>query len=118
MAGLFMVFGAFFVMVAALGVLRMPELYARMHSSTKAGTLGLGLILFSVALHFGDIGIVARALATVVFIALTAPVGAHVVGRAAYYSGVKPWKGTLVDEIKQSEHQSRLSVERMPLDRT
>lgn len=97
----FMLAGAFFVAVAALGVLRMPELYARMHSSTKAGTLGLGLILLSVVLHFGSLGIGARALATLVFVALTAPVGAHVVGRAAYYTGTPLWKGTVVDEIQE-----------------
>lgn len=111
MASVFMVAGAFFVAVAALGVLRMPELYARMHSSTKAGTLGLGLILLSVAIHFESLGISARAFATMAFVALTAPVGAHVVGRAAYYTGVPLWKGTLVDEIKQRQGERRLSVE-------
>lgn len=112
MANFFMVAGAVFVAVAALGVLRMPELYARMHSSTKAGTLGLGLILLSVAIHFESLGIGARALATMMFVALTAPVSAHVVGRAAYYIGVPLWKGTLVDEINlRKGGEGRLSVE-------
>lgn len=96
-----MITGAFFIAVAALGVLRMPELYARMHSSTKAGTLGLGLILLSVAIHFGSLGISARAFATMFFVALAAPVGAHVIGRAAYYMGVPLWKGTLINEMNQ-----------------
>lgn len=110
MDSLFMLLGSFFIAVAALGVFRMPELYARMHSSTKAGTLGLGLILLSVVIHFDSLGIGTRAFATLIFVVLTAPVGAHVVGRAAYYTGVPLWKETLVDEIQQWKEKTSMSV--------
>ena len=91
--------GALFTVAAGLGVLRLPDVLIRMHASTKAGTLGCGLILVAVAVHFGEIGIVARAVAAIIFLLLTAPVAAHMIGRAAYRTGVPLWHGTVVDEL-------------------
>lgn len=79
--------GAGFVLVAAIGVLRMPDLYTRMHAATKAGALGAGLLVLSVAVAIGDAAFTGRAVATVVFVVLTAPVAAHALGRAHYRSG-------------------------------
>ena len=76
--------GGFFAFAAALGVLRMKDVYIRMHASTKAGTLGCGLILLAVALHFLQIGTIARALAAIIFLLVTAPVAAHMIGRAVF----------------------------------
>jgi multicomponent Na+:H+ antiporter subunit G len=95
-----MLIGATFMLVAALGVVRMPDLFSRMHSSTKSATLGVGFLMLGAALHFGDIAVAARALAVVVFLFMTAPVAAHMIGRAAYLSGVPLWKGTLSDDLK------------------
>jgi multicomponent Na+:H+ antiporter subunit G len=103
-SAILLVSGAMFIFIAALGVLRMPELFSRMHSSTKAGTLGLGLIMLAVATYFQESSITIRAAALVVFIILTAPVSAHVIARAAYLSGVRLWKHTVVDEYKNREH--------------
>ena len=91
--------GGFFAFAAALGVLRLPDVLIRMHASTKAGTLGCGLILLAAATHFGDTAIVARALAAILFLLLTAPVAAHMIARAAYRTGVPLWKGTVIDEL-------------------
>ncbi|MEO1192654.1 MAG: monovalent cation/H(+) antiporter subunit G [Pseudomonadota bacterium] len=103
-------FGGLFSLVAALGVLRLPDVWIRMHASTKAGTLGCGLILVAVAVHFGDTGVVARAVAAIVFLLLTAPVAAHMIGRAAYRSGVPLWEGTKIDELADDERKK--AVER------
>ena len=98
--------GAFFALVAAIGILRMPDLLMRMHAATKAGTLGAGLLLLAVAVSFGDSGVMVRALAAIVFLFLTAPVAAHVIGRAAYYAGrMQLWGGTLVDELQEQRAQ-------------
>lgn len=94
--------GGFFSLAAGLGVLRMPDILIRMHASTKAGTLGCGLILLAVALHFGEIGIVARAAAAIIFLMITAPVAAHMIGRAAYRTGVPLCPGTVIDEAAHS----------------
>lgn len=100
-AGVLLIGGGFFVLVAAVGILRLPDIFMRMHASTKAGTLGAGLILLAVAVNYGEIGIVSRAVATIVFILLTAPVAAHTIGRSAYKHGVTFWKGTIADDLKK-----------------
>lgn len=91
------------MLVAAIGLLRMPDLLMRMHAATKAGTLGTGLLLLAVAVHFRETGVTIRAIATIVFLLFTAPVAAHVIGRAAYLSGrLQLWNRTLVDELREA----------------
>jgi multicomponent Na+:H+ antiporter subunit G len=92
--------GALLMLIAAIGVVRMPDLPTRMHATTKAGALGAGLMLAAVSIHFAEPGVVARALAVVAFIILTAPVAAHAIGRAGYAIGVPLWSGTVKDELK------------------
>jgi multicomponent Na+:H+ antiporter subunit G len=92
--------GALFMLLAAIGMVRMPDVLTRMHSSTKSATLGVGLIMAGVALAFGDFAIGVRALAIVIFLFVTAPVAAHMIARAAYLSGVPLWEGTLSDELR------------------
>jgi multicomponent Na+:H+ antiporter subunit G len=95
--------GTFFALVAALGLLRLPDLPMRMHAATKAGTLGAGLLLVAVAMVSPGPGAIARALAGMVFLFLTAPVAAHLVARAAYRAGEMPlWHRTAVDELGDS----------------
>jgi multicomponent Na+:H+ antiporter subunit G len=96
----FMLLGAGFMLLAAIGITRMPDTYTRMQPATKASTLGVGCMLLAVAFHFGAVGVTARALAGVVFVVLTAPVAAHMIGRAAYILGAPLWEGTVIDELK------------------
>jgi len=91
--------GVFFLVIAAIGVVRMPDLYNRMHATSKAGTLGVGLILLAVAVFYQELSVAARALSVLAFIILTAPVAAHALGRAAYLAGVKPCEETYIDEL-------------------
>lgn len=107
---LLVVAGGLFAFAAALGLLRLPDVLIRMHASTKAGTLGCGLILVAVAVHFGETGVTARALAAIVFLMLTAPVAAHMIGRAAYRTGAPLWKGTVVDELARAERRTESST--------
>jgi multicomponent Na+:H+ antiporter subunit G len=96
---LLLLLGAVFMLLAAIGMVRMPDVLTRLHSSTKSGTLGVGLIMLGVALFFGDFAIGVRALAIVIFMFSTTPVSAHMIARAAYLSGVPLWEGTLSDEL-------------------
>ena len=89
--------GGFFALIAGLGILRLPDVLIRMHATTKAGTLASGLVMAAVAAGFGDASTVARAVAIVLFLMLTAPVAAHMIGRAAFRSGVALWGPTVVD---------------------
>ena len=97
-ATFFLVGGAAFVAVSALGLVRLPDLYLRMHSVAKAGTLGCGLILTGVAVALPDTGVLLRVVGAILFLLVTAPVAAHLIGRAAHRAGVPQWKGTVVDE--------------------
>jgi multicomponent Na+:H+ antiporter subunit G len=92
--------GALFVLLAAVGLLRMPDLFLRISVTTKAATLGVGMILAGMALHFLETSITTRAVAIIVFLLLTAPIGAHLIGRASYFVGVPLWKKSLRDDLK------------------
>jgi multicomponent Na+:H+ antiporter subunit G len=96
--------GASFMLIAAIGILRMPDLMMRMHAVTKAGALGTSLVLLSVAVNYWELAIASLALAGVAFIILTAPVAAHMIARAAYWIGVPLWKNTIMDELRGSNH--------------
>ncbi|MEG9327714.1 multisubunit sodium/proton antiporter, MrpG subunit [Salinimicrobium catena] len=92
--------GTLFVLLAAVGILRMPDTYLRMAVTTKAATLGIGLILIAAAIYFYDFSTTTRVLAIILFILLTAPVGAHLIGKASYISGNKLWEGSIMDDLK------------------
>ncbi len=83
--------GSALTVLAGIGLVRLPDVFIRMHAATKVGTLGTGLIIAGVAVHFGDLAVVIRCVLIVVFLLLTAPIGAHMIGRAALRSGVVPW---------------------------
>jgi multicomponent Na+:H+ antiporter subunit G len=94
-----MLIGATFLLLAALGVARMPDLFTRMQSASKASTLGIGCMLLALGFHFPGISINIRVLAAISFFFLTAPVTAHLIGRAAYFVGVPLWEGSVIDEL-------------------
>ena len=66
--------GSFLVLVAGIGVLRMPDLFLRMSATAKAGTLGTGLMVLAAAIYFNEFAIYTRAFALIVFLISTAPV--------------------------------------------
>ena len=105
-----MVSGALFMLVAALGVLRMPDLFLRMSASTKASSFGSGLILLAAAAHFAEIGVTSRVVATIVYLLLTTPIAAHMLSRAGYFVGVKLSDRTVIDELA---HQYDLRTHRL-----
>lgn len=100
-AGLLVLCGAAFALVAAVGVLRFPDLYTRMHAASKAGTLGSGTLLIAMAVQAGESDVVTRAIAGVFFLLLTTPVSAHLLARSAYIIGVKPVAGTAIDDLAE-----------------
>lgn len=98
--GVLAFFGALFVLFAAVGMIRMPDTYLRISVTTKAATLGIGLLLMAAAIHSYEIAIIAKVLVIILFILLTAPVSAHLIGRTSYFSGVKLWKDSIMDDLK------------------
>jgi multicomponent Na+:H+ antiporter subunit G len=98
-AGAMMTVGALLALIAGIGLQRFPDVFARMHAATKPATLGLVLVLSGTALLMPDSGAVAKLLLVVVLQFVTAPVGSHLVGRAAYRSGTELSDQTAVDEL-------------------
>lgn len=96
---LLITFGVIFMLIASLGIVRLPDFYMRMSAITKAATLGLGLVLVATSIYFDDFGVFAKSFIIISFMILTGPVGAHAISRAAYKQGVGFWGKTIVDEL-------------------
>ena len=94
--------GSGLMLLAAIGIVRLPDLPTRMHATTKAGALGTSLIMLGVLLAFNEAYVTARVIAIICFIMLTAPVAAHVLGRAGYFLGAPLWEHTVVDMLKEN----------------
>ena len=93
----------------------MPDLLMRMHAATKAGTLGVGLILAGVAIYFFKTSVTVEVVLTILFIAITAPIASHLIGRASYFNDIELVKTTFIDELKphynKKTHQLESSEE-------
>ncbi|MGX8177387.1 monovalent cation/H(+) antiporter subunit G [Exiguobacterium artemiae] len=103
----FALIGAFFSLVTALGLIRLPDLYTRAHAASKSATLGVMSILIGVIIYFvaEDGFFSSRVLLGILFVLITAPIGGHLIARAAYYSDVPLWKGSVQDDLaKNPEH--------------
>jgi len=81
--------GLFFLFVGALGLLRLPDVYNRLHATTKCDTLGAGLLLLSLALQ-SSAAVGVRLGLLIIFILITNPTAAHVIARSAYKTGRRP----------------------------
>ena len=86
---------------AAIGLLRLPDFYTRMHAASKAGTLGSCVMLIALAVYADDLAVTARALGGVVFFLLTAPVSAHLLAKAAHVSGLRLWNMSVLDNYAE-----------------
>ena len=93
--------GSGFALLAAVGVLRMPDVFTRMQASTKASTLGLGCLLVGAGLQMGDFASWIRVASIGAFVFLTTPVAGHVIARASYLADIPLWEGTVLDERRR-----------------
>lgn len=98
-SGVLLLSGTFLCLVAGLGIMRLPDVFARMHAATKAATLGLMLISIAALFQVRDAGEIVALVLIVVVQFLTSPVAAHMVGRAAYRAGGLLSEDTVVDEL-------------------
>jgi multicomponent Na+:H+ antiporter subunit G len=99
LSSLLMLLGSLCVLLAAVGIVRMPDLFTRLQAASKASTLGAILILAAVAVQFAEVALAARVLVVIVFLALTTPLGAHLIARAAYLRGSRMLDAGAVDEL-------------------
>lgn len=100
---IFLALGTFFIVVTAIGLIRFPDAYTRAHAASKSATLGVMFILIGVFIYLWyETGTYnPRLLLGIAFLFITGPVGGHLMARGAYFSGVKPWKGTVKDDLKK-----------------
>jgi len=97
------VVGSLFLTVGTVGLIRLPDVYNRMHATSKATTLGAASVLLAGVVYYGPRGAGLVSLVGIVFLFLTAPTGAHMISRAAQRMGVEfaggaRWPGRLDDE--------------------
>lgn len=92
--------GSLFMLLAAVALVRMPDVFMRLQTNTKASTLGVALIFLAVIIHFDELHAGARSMAVIIFTLLTAPVAAHALGRACYLGGQAIWQKSVIDEMK------------------
>ncbi len=98
--------GAVFILIAAYGMLRMPDFYLRLSVTIKASTMGVGLILIAAGLYFMEFAITSKIMAIIFFIIITAPVAGHMIGRTSYIIGVKLWENSVLDDLKGKYHKT------------
>lgn len=106
--------GVGFTLLAAIGIIRMPDLFTRMSAVTQGTTFGAGFILVGSVIYFiEDTGVVIRVVSIIVFLLLTAPISAHMIGRAGYIDRkVQLWEGTKFDHLGSAEiYKTRPSSE-------
>ncbi len=90
--------GVLFDIFGCIGLVRFPDVYNRLQSSTKCVTLGTILLLVGVAVASWSILIGTKALVCAVFILITSPTAAHAIAKGAYASGVKLWEHSVADK--------------------
>ncbi len=100
LAGFFLVAGATLALVAAIGLVRFPDVFSRMHAATKPQTLGIICILIGLALRLQTVTAVTTIIVIIAFQLLTAPVASHMVGRAAYRVGLMDPARLTHDDLK------------------
>lgn len=98
-ASILLLLGSLLAVLAAVGLQRFRDVFARMHAATKPATLGLAMTLLGTAFVIPSPGGVAKLLAVIIFQFLTAPVGAHLVGRATFRAGTELHPSTIFDDL-------------------
>lgn len=91
--------GVVLILTAGIGLLRFPDVLTRANAATKAAGFGVACVLAGVAFVFATPEAGTKLTIAVVLQFATAPIGGHVIGRAAYRAGAPLWKGTVIDEL-------------------
>jgi multicomponent Na+:H+ antiporter subunit G len=102
-AGIVMLAGGLMALTASIGVLRLPDLYTRMHAASKTGAVATGLMFLSIAIIALDGAVILRAIIGFVFVLLTTPVSAHLLARSAFLSGYRPSEATVLIELDEQD---------------
>ncbi|QDU71574.1 monovalent cation/H(+) antiporter subunit G [Mucisphaera calidilacus] len=94
----FLLIGLGFMLIGAIGIVRLPDTYHRLHAASKCATLGLAGMLFAAVFNIGTLAVVTKAVVTLVFACVAVPVGSHILAKAALLDRAPMWTGTLDNE--------------------
>lgn len=103
LAIIFISFGAFFLLIGSIGLVRLPDFYSRTHATGKADTLGIMLVITGLIITQGISVNSAKLLMIIVFVGLTNPTATNALSRAAYYFREVPWFKT--DKMKEKKEK-------------
>jgi len=95
-----LIIGSLLILIASIGLLKMPDIYLRMSASTIAGTLGVATVLIAVIFYFRETTVILHVTGIIIFLVLTVPIGAHILGRASHNIGLKMWDKTVCDDLE------------------
>lgn len=97
--------GTIMTALAVVGIIRLPDMYSRLHAATKSTTLGVIMIMTGAFIYFWYIeGLIeTNLLLGALFILLTSPVASHLLSRSAFHADVKPYKLTVLNDLKRDE---------------
>lgn len=105
-AGLFLAGGAFFLLASAIGMLRLPDFYCRLHASGNSETLGVMLSFMGLVIYEGLTLTSLKMIMIFLLIFLSNPIGTHILSKAAYKSGHHVW--TLEEDAKEEKNHADL----------
>lgn len=102
--------GTFLILSSAIGMVRFPDLYTRLHAATKGPTLGIACVLTGafLFLYVTESIVSGKLLLAIVFILLTSPVAAHMLGRAAHSQGIKPIVKNRIDAYQEAINKRKM----------
>lgn len=89
------------MLLAGVGICRMPDLFLRLQTTAKASTLGVGLLLGAAAVALEDVSVTARALLGIAFIFAITPVATQLIARAAFRAGIPLWEHTGQNDLEE-----------------
>ncbi|MCQ6963107.1 monovalent cation/H(+) antiporter subunit G [Methanolobus chelungpuianus] len=101
-SNIFFLIGILFVFLGMVGLLRLPDVYNRLHATTKIATLGAFGVMLAITIRTGLSAMGLKAIMVGIFLILTAPVAAHIIARAAHRSGTELWTGSVADEYAEA----------------
>lgn len=107
--------GLAFMLIGALGVVRLPDAYNRIHAASICVTLGLSAMLVAACFHIGAPPIIMKSIITLVFIFVATPIGSHMLAKAAHDTNLPQWDQTLSDELAEDKARFNwIALETLP----
>jgi multicomponent Na+:H+ antiporter subunit G len=116
--GILIVIASLFTLTASIGLLRLPDLYTRMHAASKAGTVGSCVMLLALAIDASEWSISTRAIAGIAFFLLTVPISSHLLAKAAHVAGYPLSGHSVRDDLALDNRARRLDTEESPAKQT